>query len=47
MATECPVCGSHVDTTVPAVDVEHDGEQYVFESAKCKELFVENPDEYT
>lgn len=36
-----------VDDDVPAVDVKHDGETYYFESAKCKELFEGNPDEYT
>ena len=43
---ECPVCGSMVRDDVPSVDVEHDGETYYFESTKCKERFVENPNEY-
>jgi YHS domain-containing protein len=47
MASECPVCGSYVDENVPRADTEHDGERYVFESAKCKELFEGDPDEYT
>ena len=46
MTTDCPVCGSHIDDTVPTADTEYEGEQYYFESAKCKELFEENPDEY-
>ena len=44
--TECQVCGSMVDNDVPAVDVEYEGDTYYFESAKCKELFQEDPDEY-
>ena len=47
MASECPVCGSHVDEDVPTADTEYDGDQYTFESAKCKEKFEEDPSEYT
>ena len=47
MAAECPVCGERVDETVPPADVDHDGETYYFESAKCKERFKENPSKYT
>ena len=47
MAAECPVCGSDVDEDVPTADTEYEGGTYVFESAKCKEQFEENPDEYT
>ena len=46
MTTDCPVCGSHIDDTVPTADTEYEGEQYYFESAKCKEMFEENPGEY-
>lgn len=41
------MCGSYVDEDVPAADTEYDGEEYVFESAKCKEQFEEDPGEYT
>ncbi len=44
---ECAVCGSHVRDDVPNADTEHDGETYFFESAKCKEMFENDPDEYT
>lgn len=44
---ECPVCGSLTRDDVPTADTEYDGETYYFEAAKCKELFEENPDEYT
>jgi YHS domain-containing protein len=44
---ECAVCGSQVSDDVPTADVEHDGETYYFESAKCKELFDEDPSQYT
>jgi YHS domain-containing protein len=47
MASECPVCGSYVDEDVPTADTEYDGDQYTFESAKCKEKFEEDPSEYT
>jgi YHS domain-containing protein len=46
MAAECPVCGTYVDEAVPTADTEYDGDEYVFESAKCKELFKETPGEY-
>ena len=44
---ECPVCGSHVRDDVPPASAEHDGETYTFEAAKCKELFENDPDEYS
>lgn len=44
---ECAVCGSHVDNETPNADLEHDGETYYFEAAKCMELFEEDPSEYT
>lgn len=47
MASECAVCGSYVDEDVPTADAEYDGERYVFESAKCKEKFENDPDDYT
>jgi YHS domain-containing protein len=47
MAVECAVCGSYVDEEVPTADMEYDGDEYVFESAKCKEKFENNPDDYT
>lgn len=45
-AETCPVCGSRIDATVPTAGTEYDGNEYHFESAKCKELFDENPGEY-
>lgn len=47
MTAECPVCSERVDDKVPNAGVEHDGETYYFESAKCKEWFKQNPSEYT
>lgn len=47
MADRCPVCDSRVNDKVPPADVEHEGTLYVFESAKCKELFKQDPGEYT
>jgi YHS domain-containing protein len=44
---ECAVCGSHVSDDVPTADVEHDGSTYYFESAKCKEMFEEDPSDYS
>lgn len=46
MTTQCPVCDSYIDETVPTADTEYEGQQYYFESAKCKELFEANPGEY-
>jgi YHS domain-containing protein len=46
MAAECPVCGSMVDETIPTTHAEYEGEEYLFESAKCKDFFRENPEEY-
>jgi YHS domain-containing protein len=45
--TECAVCGAQVREDVPTADSDHDGESYYFESAKCKELFDEDPSQYT
>lgn len=47
MTETCPVCGSRINKHVPTAGTERDGTEYHFESAKCKELFEENPDEYT
>jgi YHS domain-containing protein len=44
---ECAVCGAQVREDVPTADSDHDGETYYFESAKCKELFDEDPSQYT
>lgn len=46
MVENCPVCGSRINATVPTAGTEYDGEEYHFESAKCKEFFEENPDDY-
>ncbi|NHN60684.1 MULTISPECIES: YHS domain-containing protein [Halorussus] len=47
MVEHCPVCDSRINDTVPTAGAEYDGEEYHFESAKCKEFFEASPDEYT
>jgi YHS domain-containing protein len=44
--TKCAVCDAQVREDVPAADSDHDGETYYFESAKCKEIFDEDPGQY-
>lgn len=44
---ECAICGSHVRDDVPTANVEHEGETYYFESTKCREMFENDPNNYT
>ena len=41
-----PVCGMTVDPTTTSHTAIHDGEQYHFCSAGCKDTFVANPEQY-
>ncbi|WP_458205764.1 YHS domain-containing protein [Haladaptatus sp. NG-SE-30] len=40
------MCDSRTNTIVPTAGTEYNGEEYHFESAKCKDLFEESPAEY-
>lgn len=41
-----PVCGMQVDEKKAAGESEHNGQQFYFCSAGCKEKFDRNPDQY-
>lgn len=41
-----PVCGMSVDPTTTEHTANHDGEQFYFCSAGCKDKFLANPDQY-
>ena len=41
-----PVCGMQVDTETAAARVSHEGREYVFCCAGCREKFVREPEKY-
>lgn len=42
----CAVCGEPIDPYNPPFSVHHNGEEYGFCSAECKEEFEQDPDAY-
>ena len=41
-----PVCGMEVDENAAPATAEYDGETYYFCSEKCREEFMQNPDQF-
>ena len=41
-----PVCGMNVDEKNAAAKSEHNGQQFYFCSAQCKQRFDQSPDQY-